>query len=92
MTKEVTKLLEDELYSIVNLRVKFMIRRWESVNIIIMKSYIEIMFSNSDSDFRATRFPPDIETVIKIQKEKLGKDIIAYCGKKNMDLIIEALS
>jgi uncharacterized membrane protein len=54
------------------------------------KTFVEITFSNSESDFRQMRYPT-IGEAIKDQKRKLCRDIVIRAGKENMDEIAEAI-
>jgi len=79
--------------------MKFMTRRWETVNIDTSHStFIEISFErqhpdhDGKRDFRTTRFPSEIDKVIEIQQQKLLRDIKSYVGgNAGMDELREIL-
>ena len=84
---------KEKLRRIVQLRTKFMRKKWSSTWVDFShKTFITVGFNNSESDFRETRFPADIDLVISIQQQKLMKDIAEFVeGKDNLDEMLEVM-
>ena len=90
---------QQKLQRIVHLRMKFMNRKWESVEIDTSHStFIEISFQRTHpehsgkTDFRTTRFPAEIEQVIEIQQQKLLRDVKSFVGgNEALDELLEVM-
>lgn len=54
------------------------------------KTFVEITYFNTESDFRTTRYP-DVGQALEDQHRKLGRDVIRRVGKDNMDEVLSSL-
>jgi hypothetical protein len=84
---------QQKLERIVELRSMFMLKDWEESNVDFShKTFIIVKFFNSESDFRETRYPADVDKVIEIQQQKLLRDIKSYVGgSAYMDELLEVM-
>jgi len=93
---------QDKLKRILNVRMKFMNKQWDGVEVEILKTLLRIKFYSDESNgnkeyqlFRSTEYSLTptftIEQVIEDQQRKLGRDVISYVGKENMDELQEVL-
>jgi len=68
---------QEQLTKIVSRRKVFTNKNWESTNCDFEhKTYIEVFFRNTESDFRGTKYPT-VEEAIKDQTMKLERDVRA---------------
>lgn len=82
---------QQKLQRIVQARKSLMLKEWVRADCsFAFKTFVEVTFSNSDSDFREQRYPC-IEDALNDQQRKLGRDIIRRVGKENMDEVLEVL-
>lgn len=88
--------MENKLKRIVATRISFMNRPWSGYNVEVWKTKVKVTFyMTDDSDFRSMEYPLNakhgIEEIIEDQQRKLGRDVINFVGKDNMDELLEVL-
>jgi hypothetical protein len=94
--------MTEKLDRILKTRMKFMRMDWDNVEIELIKTKCRIRFSKtreidgeSYEDSRTIEYGLNkqftVEEVITDQQRKLGRDIISFVGKENMDEIREVL-
>ena len=82
---------QEKLNRIVQARKSLMIKPWTEAKCNYdYKTFVEVTFFNSESDFRTTRYP-NVEQALEDQHRKLGRDVIRRVGKDNMDEVLASL-